>query len=186
MKILVLLLSLTSFSSNLIASLSYTLHQSILDTKKYPVSSPLLLFNCWNKQSTILLSDWLVLNILVISTWLAFWLVNCIRFSWIICGFFILTKFFAYTFFLKNVSPSLVFVLQKHPNLDNFHRENSIFPRICLFNILSFQNQYLWIYQKKICAWIYSSKQPKLLKIIFSSKVSNIPGYNIIYSEHFQ
>ena len=45
-----------------------------------------------------------------------FWLVNCIRFNWTITVFFILTKLFAYTFFLKDISSSLIFVMQKHSN----------------------------------------------------------------------
>ena len=43
---MVLLLSLESFSSNLIASLSYTLHQLTLDTDYYPASS--LEINFWH------------------------------------------------------------------------------------------------------------------------------------------
>ena len=46
-------------------------------------------------------------------------------FNWIICGFSILTKFLTYTFFLKNISPSLIFVNKNILISDNFYRENS-------------------------------------------------------------
>ena len=49
-----------------------------------------------------------------------FWLVNCIQFNWIICGFFILTKFLSYTIFLGSISPSVIIVIQKHPNFREF------------------------------------------------------------------
>ena len=64
-----------------------------------------------------------MLIILVISIWFGVWLANYIRFNWIICGFFILTKFLAYTFFFENISPSLIFVMQKHPNFKRFSPE---------------------------------------------------------------
>ena len=57
-----------------------------------------------------------MLKILVISTWFVVWLVNWLRFSWIIVGFSILTKLLAYGFYLEDISPSLIFVIQKHPN----------------------------------------------------------------------
>ena len=66
-----------------------------------------------------------MLKILVISTWFVALLVNCIRFSWIIVGFFILTKLLAYTFFLENITPSLIFVIQNILISNNFYRENS-------------------------------------------------------------
>ena len=116
-------MSLSSLSSNLIASLSYTFHQSTLDTNQYPVSSSEI--NFWHYQSIILLSLWLVLNILVISTWPGGWLVNCIRFNWIIVRFCILTKLLTYTFSLVNILPSLIFVIQKHLISNNFYQENS-------------------------------------------------------------
>ena len=45
---------------------------------------------------------------------------NCIGLRWIIVGFLILTKLLAYTFFLEDISLSLIFVLQKHPNFQPF------------------------------------------------------------------
>ena len=76
------------------------------------------------QQSMILSSRWLLLKILVISTWLGVWfgvwLVNCIWFTWIIAGNFILTELLAYIFFVEDVSPSLIFVIQKHPNFWQF------------------------------------------------------------------
>ena len=47
-------------------------------------------------------------------------LTGCIRFNWIIVGFFILTKLLAYTIILEDISPSLTFVIQKHPNFKQF------------------------------------------------------------------
>ena len=109
------------FFSKLIASLTCTLHQSTLDTDFFFFSFALAVNNSTSRLT-------LVLHILVISTWLGVWLVNCIQFSWIIVVFFILmilTKFLAYTFFLENISPSPNFVIQKHPNFYDFHLKNS-------------------------------------------------------------
>ena len=76
-------------------------------------------------ESVVLLPRWLLLKSLIISTWFGVWMVNCIQFSWIIAGFFILTKLLVYTFFLEDVSPILIFVMQKHPSFSHFYRENS-------------------------------------------------------------
>ena len=38
----------------------------------------------------------------------------------IIVVFFILTKLLAYTFFLEDISPSLIFVIPKYPNFKQF------------------------------------------------------------------
>ena len=87
----------------------------------------------WQKQSIILLSRWLVLKILVTSTWFIVWLVNCIRFSWTILGFFILTKLLSYSFISKILL--LVLFLQNKNILisDNLYRENSSLLReICV------------------------------------------------------
>ena len=57
-------------------------------------------------------------------------MVNCVRFSWIIVGFFILTKLLAYSFYLED---SLIIVIQKHPNSNNFYRESSsLLLEICV------------------------------------------------------
>ena len=66
--LLVLLLSLASFSSILIASRSCNLHQSTLDTDYYTFSSSESIFSRAVNRSIVLLSGWLMLNILVIST----------------------------------------------------------------------------------------------------------------------
>ena len=60
----VLLLSLARFSSNLVSRITF--HQSTLETDQYPVSFAEINFSHY--QSIILLSVWLVLNILVILT----------------------------------------------------------------------------------------------------------------------
>ena len=104
------------FFWNLIASLSCTLHQSILDTKYYPFSSGEI--NFWHQQSIILLSDWLVLNILVISTRLGAWLVNCIRFNSIICEF---------TLWIQNISLALFLEYKNILISDIFYRDFLVF-----------------------------------------------------------
>ena len=78
-----------------------------------------------HERSIILLWHWLVLKTLRISTWFCMKLVNYIRFNLIIVGFFILTKLLAYNFFRKDISPSLIFVIQKH--LTIFTRKISTF-----------------------------------------------------------
>ena len=78
-------------------------------------------------QSIILISRWLVLKILVISTWVGVWPVNCIQFNWIIVGFFILTKLLGYTFFLEDIFASLTFVIEKHPNFLQFWGKIPVF-----------------------------------------------------------
>ena len=70
--------------------------------------------------SIILLSRWLVFRILVILTKFVVWLVHCNRFSWIIVIFLILIKLLAFTFFLKDISPSLIFVIQNVLISNNF------------------------------------------------------------------
>ena len=94
-----------------------------------------------HQQSIFLFSRWLVLKILVISTWFGVWLVNCIRFSWIIVGFLILTKLLAYTFFLEHISPSLIFLMQKLCTFfkglifNSFYWENFVLLRdICVLS----------------------------------------------------
>ena len=74
-----------------------------------------------------------MLKILVISTWFGVWLVNCIRFSWIIVGFFILTKLLAYTFFLEDISTSFILGCTNILISNNFYRQTSCLLReICV------------------------------------------------------
>ena len=74
-----------------------------------------------------------MLKILIISTWFGVWLVNCIRFSWIIVGFSILTKLLAHTFFLEDISTSLILGCQNFLISNNFYRQNSCLLReICV------------------------------------------------------
>ena len=96
-----------------------------------------------------------MLKILVISTWFGVWLINFIRFYWIIVGFFILTKLLAFTFFLEDISPSLIFVIQNILISNNFHRENSgLLQEICVLSgslseisaELKYLHYYLFIY----------------------------------------
>ena len=77
----------------------------------------------------------MVLKILVISAWFVLWLVNCIRFSWIIVGSFILIKLLAYAFFLEYSSPSLISVIQNILISNSFYQGNSCLLReICVLS----------------------------------------------------
>ena len=65
---------------------------TLINTWQRLVSSLLFRNQFFGLAVNNLLSLWLVLKILVITTWFFVWLVNYIWFSWTIVGFFILTK----------------------------------------------------------------------------------------------